>query len=323
MTKIIAELCQNHMGDIDLLKKMINECALAGAEYCKIQSIDSNELTFRERFELGSVDELGKIVTIKRPYFSEKNRLDKLNLAIEDQQLFVDECKRNNIKPLTTIFTKNQVNNYKKIDWGHNTVKIASYDCASIPLLNDLIGAGVDNFIISTGATFNHEISKTCTFLNNMGVKYSLLHCVTVYPTKIEDGHINRMTFLKKFSNNIGFSDHSSYEKDWLKLSLLSIIKDANYVERHFTSIDKVKTRDGKVSLNFDQLRELVCLTKEKKEHLLTVLNQKCTKEEIKKMLGEENRDLSNIELLNRDYYKGRFASKDKQGNYLFNWLES
>ena len=39
-------------------------------------------------------------------------------------------------------------------------------------------------------------------------------------------------------------------------------------------------------------------------------------------MLGQENRDMSNIELLNRDYYQGRFASKNKNGEIVFNWDE-
>ena len=39
-------------------------------------------------------------------------------------------------------------------------------------------------------------------------------------------------------------------------------------------------------------------------------------------LLGSENRDMTDVELLNRDYYQGRFASKDKDGNYIFNWEE-
>ena len=39
-------------------------------------------------------------------------------------------------------------------------------------------------------------------------------------------------------------------------------------------------------------------------------------------LLGMENRDMTMTELLNRDYYQGRFASKDKKGNYVFNWSE-
>ena len=38
-------------------------------------------------------------------------------------------------------------------------------------------------------------------------------------------------------------------------------------------------------------------------------------------MLGKEVRELSDIELLNRDYYQGRFASKI-EGKYVFNWDE-
>ena len=39
-------------------------------------------------------------------------------------------------------------------------------------------------------------------------------------------------------------------------------------------------------------------------------------------MLGNEIRELSDIELLNRDYYQGRFASKIN-GETIFNWDES
>ena len=39
-------------------------------------------------------------------------------------------------------------------------------------------------------------------------------------------------------------------------------------------------------------------------------------------MLGKEKRDLSKVELLNRDYYRGRFSSKDKNGKIIYNWDE-
>ena len=32
------------------------------------------------------------------------------------------------------------------------------------------------------------------------------------------------------------------------------------------------------------------------------------------------NRDLSDLELLNRDYYQGRFASKNNKNEIVFNW---
>ena len=36
--------------------------------------------------------------------------------------------------------------------------------------------------------------------------------------------------------------------------------------------------------------------------------------------LGKEKRKLSHEELLNRDYYRGRFASINSKGEYVYNW---
>ena len=36
--------------------------------------------------------------------------------------------------------------------------------------------------------------------------------------------------------------------------------------------------------------------------------------------MGNSNRELSDVELLNRDYYQGRFASKDLKNNVVYNW---
>ena len=41
------------------------------------------------------------------------------------------------------------------------------------------------------------------------------------------------------------------------------------------------------------------------------------------KFLGKEKRELSNIEMLNRDYYRGRFVSKikyDSKIHDIYNW---
>ena len=37
MTKIIAELCQNHNGDKNILEEMVSAAAENGADYAKIQ----------------------------------------------------------------------------------------------------------------------------------------------------------------------------------------------------------------------------------------------------------------------------------------------
>ena len=37
-------------------------------------------------------------------------------------------------------------------------------------------------------------------------------------------------------------------------------------------------------------------------------------------MLGKSNRELSDTELLNRDYYQGRFASTNVAEEIIYNW---
>ena len=133
---IIAECCQNHNGNRDILKKMIHEAASNGADYVKIQSIQSNDLTNRSRFNLWENYDDGSVKTIKRLYKDEYERLKKLDLSIEDEIWFIEECISAGVSPLTTLFTLDSVKKAK--DLGYEAVKIASYDCASFPLLKKI-----------------------------------------------------------------------------------------------------------------------------------------------------------------------------------------
>lgn len=54
--KFIAEFCQNHNGDFEILKKMVSAAKEAGCEFAKIQTIFSEMISYRERFENGVVE---------------------------------------------------------------------------------------------------------------------------------------------------------------------------------------------------------------------------------------------------------------------------
>ena len=91
----------------------------------------------------------------------------------------------------------------------------------------------------------------------------------------------------------------------------------AEIVEKHFTILPKDKTKDGPVSANPSELKEISNLCKCKKKDLENYIQNNVP--EYKKLLGMEQRELSETELLNRDYYQGRFASK-VNGKTIFNW---
>ncbi|MBI2252253.1 MAG: N-acetylneuraminate synthase family protein [Armatimonadetes bacterium] len=313
MALIIAEFCQNHNGKIDLLKEMIYSAAEAGADYAKIQTIFVEDLTYRAEFEEAVYNKNGKQLTFKRPYFTEYERLKTLELDYKLHAFFIDECNKIGIKPLTTIFSRKRIFDLQKL--GFKAVKIASYDCGSFPLIEDIKDKFFPLFI-STGASFEEEIRRTASILK--GREFYFLHCVTIYPTPLNLLNLRKMEFLRQFTSLVGFSDHSLTEKDGLKASLSALVLGAGVIERHFSILGSEQTKDGAISIDKTQLKKLCRYAKMDKNELLELAKKEAPEF---KFISEEKLklELSPEEILNRNYYKGRFASKAGE-KYIYNW---
>jgi N,N'-diacetyllegionaminate synthase len=308
---IIAEFCQNHKGDKSILKDMIWAASEAGAAYAKVQSMLADDLTRRERFEEGVWDG-DRQLSIKRPYQAEYDRLKPMDLVDEDHIWFAEECTQAGIKPLTTIFSRSRIPFIASLGW--DAVKIASYDCASLPMLREL----KDNFkhlFLSTGATYDNEIRQAAELLK--GTSFSLLHAVTIYPTPLNEFHLSRMEFLSQFTPSVGLSDHSLVSRDGIKASLIALSMGANVIERHFTILPADATKDGPVSIDPKQLKQLVEFSKLDPKVQAEFIRLEIP--EYEQAYGDRTRTLSPAEELNRDYYRGRFASR-VNGEVIYNW---
>lgn len=312
--KLIAEFCQNHNGDFAILRRMIDAAAEGGATHAKIQTIFADDLSFRPEFEEGATDSSGCVQVIKRPYQAEYDRLKGLELTFEQHRLFVDECRAVGLVPLTTAFNLACIPGIRELGW--RSVKVASYDCGSLPLIEAL----ADNFeelIISTGATFDEEIEKTARFLNLRQSDFTLLHCVTIYPTPLAAMNLQRMAYLREFTQSVGVSDHSLTALDGIKADIAAIHLGADTIERHFTVLPADETRDGKVSITKDHLLKIAEFAALDHGSQAAYLAEHVP--EFASMLGQQHRALSEVELLNRAYYRGRFCNK--VGNrQIFNW---
>lgn len=314
MAHVIAECCQNHRGDRGLLKEMIWAAKEAGADYVKIQSMLADDLTFRERFETG-LTENGITKVIRRPYQAEYTRLKPMDLDDDSHRWFIEECRTAGIKPLTTPFSRSRLPFLASLPW--KEIKVASYDCASYPFIKELKGS-FDHLFISTGATYDEEFRKTADILK--GHSFTFLHCITIYPTPLNQLNLSRMDWLRQFTPSVGFSDHTLVARDGLKAPLAALAYGADVIERHFTILPADQTKDGPVSINPAQLKELVAFAR-----LPLTDRQRIAEAEIHElpsMRGNAVRPLSHEELINRDYYRGRFASK-KNGKDVFNWEET
>jgi len=313
MRTVIAEFCQNHNGDLLILKDMVWAAAEAGATYAKIQSMLADDLPRRERFEDGIWE--GDIQTaIKRPYQAEYDRLKPMDLNDEHHIWFSEECAKAGIKPLTTVFSRSRIPFVANLGW--NAVKVASYDCASFPMLREL-KQYFSNLFISTGSTYDHEIEDTARLMGDHS--YSFLHCVTIYPTPLNEMHLARLDYLRQFTSSVGFSDHSLVARDGIKAAVAAMAAGADVVERHFTVLQPDGSRDGPVSINPVQLKELVEFSEMSVDDLKNFVKQEIP--EYPSMIGQQTRQLSQTEVLNRDYYRGRFASR-VNGRWVYNWEE-
>lgn len=311
MTRIVAELCQNHRGDLGLLKEMVWAAAEAGATFAKIQSMLADDLVYREKFEQGTWED-GKQTSMKRPYRAEYERLKPMDLSDEAHFLFAEECQRAGIKPLTTIFSRSRIPFIAGLGW--EAIKVASYDCASLSMLREL-KQRFAYLIISTGATYDEEIEAAARLMGDH--PFSLLHAVTIYPTPLDELHLARMEYLRQFTPSVGLSDHTLVARDGIKAAIAAMSLGADVIERHFTILAPEETKDGPVSIRPEELQQLVTFSKMDRADLSEYVQREIP--ELNQMIGEKHRALSHTEELNRDYYRGRFASH-MGDEIVYNW---
>jgi len=292
---------------------MIVEAARNGATHGKIQGLYSDELTFRQEFEESNTRP-GALV---RPHQKEIERLKYLDLSPDDEEWFVSECKTAALTPMITVFTHKGLD--RAIAAGFKSFKIASYDCASRALIERIV-PHADELVISTGATKWDEITTTAELVQQnkkSETQVALLHAKTIYPTPISRLNISRMFYLKYFGWEIGLSDHTQPEVDGLLASKAAIFMGAQYIERHFTILDRDKTKDGPVSINPSELKELYDFSLQSQEFM----HQELSAELGQGRLLFENPDLEcdSDEIRNSTYFRGRVASW-REGKQIPSW---
>ena len=132
-TKIIAEIGWNHLGDIDLAKKMISSASKCGADYAKFQTWSVKHLI------PGPWDTDGRLELYKKSEITEKQH-----------EILIQECKNNGIQFLTSIFNAEHVDFLYSL--GQKEIKVASMEINNLDLLKK-IDKNFEKVFISTGAS--------------------------------------------------------------------------------------------------------------------------------------------------------------------------
>lgn len=242
MTKIIAEISTNHLGNPDLIETYFEASLTAGIDYLKFQVYD--------------LDLINK----------NKTTLEDLNYytkcKINPKKIMILSEKHAQ-KVLFTAFSMTSVDEiYDAISMveGEKIIKIASPDMLSYSLIDKCLNR-FDRVLISTGMHSTTEINDLISYLitKKSKSKVTLLHCVSQYPVAFKNINMARTGYLKYVGIDWGYSDHSLE----LAPAIMACAMGASFVEKHVTLSKYLPSRDSKISCSFDKMKTLCNINKQ------------------------------------------------------------
>jgi sialic acid synthase SpsE/sugar phosphate isomerase/epimerase len=243
-TFIIAEIGNNHNGNLDLAKRLVDLAKAAGADCAKFQLRDMQALYRNAGKADDASEDLGSQYTL--------DLLSRFQLSIDQMLAVFDYCKSQAILPLCTPWDLPSLKILE--DYGMVAYKVASADLTNHDLLKALAQTGKP-LLCSTGMATENEIAESARLLQRLGAAYVLLHCNSTYPAPFKDVNLNYLSRLKELGDApVGYSGH---ERD-IYVSIAAVAKGAKVIEKHFTVDKTMEGNDHKVSLLPDEFAAMV-----------------------------------------------------------------
>lgn len=243
-TFVIAEIGNNHNGNLKLAKQLVDECQKAGADCAKFQMRNLKKLYANA----GNPDDM-------KENLGSQYTLDLLTrFQLTDIELFevFDYCKSKGILPLCTPWDGDSLQ--KLEDYGMPAYKVASADLTNHDLLR-LIAETGKPLICSTGMSTEAEIKESVKLMERLGVDHIVLHCNSTYPAPFADINLNYIKRLQEILPcPIGYSGH---ERD-INVSIAAVALGAKVIERHITVDRSMEGSDHKASLLPYEFKKMV-----------------------------------------------------------------
>jgi sialic acid synthase SpsE len=246
MIHIIAEAGSNHNGSIENAKKLIDIAANAQADSVKFQIINTWGLYLPGNYEYGHYN-LEDVLAFRK----------KTEFKPEDIRILSEYSKPKKIQFSASIFDEEGLNMLNEVNPSY--IKIASGDLNNLRLIRNILAnsSNESKLILSTGMSTLSDIERTVNEIDKNGHlnRLVLLHCVSIYPARIEETNLSFIATLKKtFGTQVGFSDHT---KD-SKAALIALGIGATWFEKHFTFDKKAEGLDHKHAADETELKQYV-----------------------------------------------------------------
>lgn len=316
---LIAEISGNHNGSKKRFLKLVESACKNGADLVKIQTYEPIDITLKSKHEKFRI----KKGLWKNYYLWDLYKKAHTPFSWHKSAFKIAKKYKKHI--FSSPFSNRGVDLLERLNV--EIYKIASFEITDMKLIN-YIASKKKPIIISTGMATIKEIKNAIKEINKFHKKIVILHCVSEYPTKLEDTNLKRIQYLKKIFKNykIGLSDHTNN----IHSSVASHSYGVVVLEKHF-NLDKKKTPDSDFSILPSQLYELSQVIKglsksikdkkSKNGNLLELRRSIFSSENIKKNQTINNNNISTLRpkigICASKYFEiiGRKAKKDIKKN--------
>ncbi|XP_061685693.1 sialic acid synthase-like [Syngnathoides biaculeatus] len=243
---VIAEIGQNHQGDIEIAKKMIKMAKDCGADCAKFQKSEL-EYKFNKR-------------ALERPYktknsWGETYGEHKRHLEFSHEQF--RELQKY-AKEVGIFFTASGMDEMA-VEFLHEIkvpfFKVGSGDTNNFPYLEKAAKKGRP-MVVSSGMQSIETMRRVYKTVKEHNQYFVILQCTSTYPLEPKDVNLRVITeFQKEFPDiPIGYSGH----EPGISISVAAVALGAKVIERHVTLEKTWRGSDHAGSLEPAELAEMI-----------------------------------------------------------------
>lgn len=256
-TYIIGEIGQNHNGDVEIAKKLVDVITEPVVDKLfgqKLMPMNAVKMTRRDLNEELSASEM------LRPYenpnsFGKTYGEHRAFLELNDEQHFevYQYAKAKGLDFIETLCAKGCLSMLKLFT--PDRLKVASRDLTNLPLLEAMAETKIP-MILSTGMTEQKELDDALEAINRYHSEISILHCLSQYPSEYQNINLKTITYLKDRypQYKIGYSDHSI----GILMPAVAVGMGAEIIEKHITLDRNMKGTDHRGSLEPEGIWRMV-----------------------------------------------------------------
>lgn len=256
-TYIIGEIGQNHNGDVEIAKQLIDvvcEPVIDKLFGQKLMPINAVKLTRRDLNEELSASEM------LRPYdnpnsFGKTYGEHRAFLELNDEQHYeiYRYAKSNGLEFVETLCARGCLSMLRLFT--PDRLKVASRDVTNLPLLESMAETKIP-IILSTGMTGKKELDDALEVITKYHSNISILHCLSQYPSEYQNINLLTIQYLKEQypQYTIGYSDHSI----GILMPAVAVGLGAEIIEKHITLNRNMKGTDHRGSLEPEGIWRMV-----------------------------------------------------------------